>query len=166
MVTYNTRELKAVKEATTKDIHVRVRLWTSLPWHVPQNDIPDDLRPLPIQPRTKQNANKNAEVQEIERKQSSGPVPSSPLRARLANGYCGMTPATYFVDSVGNVISPSAVTDALTFASVDHIFPYSRGGLSRCLNRNLHPNGDSNLVMMQNESNKVKTDLFQQHFVR
>lgn len=164
---WNTRERKKVKDYTTRDMEVRVRLWARQHLIVPRSRILDDMPELQNQPSNRFDTNKSTKGQEIERKQASGPVPDSPFRRTFKNGYCGMTPATFFVDSFGNVISPSAVSDALTFASVDHIFPYSRGGLSKLLEgqQSGSGDGDSNFVMLQSESNKVKSHLCPQHFV-
>lgn len=79
-----------------------------------------------------------------------------------------MISATFYVDSFGNVVSPAAVTDTLTYANVDHVFPYSRGGLSKQLDsRNEVPElSDSNFMLIQNVSNRLKGNVFQQEYVR
>lgn len=118
---WNTREDIKIKHSTTQHPGVRERLWARLLDLVPQNEIPAELNASPPQARE----------QECQRKGSSGPTPNSAAKRVMPGGLFGMFPATFYLDFFGNVVSPSAVSGTLTWASVDHIFPYSRGGLSK-----------------------------------
>ncbi|MEW5310889.1 MAG: hypothetical protein WDW38_002645 [Sanguina aurantia] len=103
--------------------------------------------------------------------QRKGPVCApSKAQQKAIKGPCGMIPATFYVDFFGNVISPAAVMGTLTYANVDHVFPYSRGGLSRRLLaaeacKQAPELCDSNFMLLQHASNRLKGECLQQEFV-
>lgn len=163
---WNTREDPILKKNATVGVELRVRLWLSLQQLVPQGNIPEELQ-IPQHTLSKSTCNKeNSSIrgQEHQRAGSAGPTPNSPQQLLTQDGLCEMYSATYLEDSVGNVVSPAAVSGTICFASVDHVFPYSRGGLSKPLRGEDALKVDSNYVLMQHVSNKLKdSDLPQEH---
>lgn len=139
---------------------MRVRLWDRLSQLVTQDAVPKELR----RPNRE---GSQVKQQEHERSGPSGPAPSSPCPLQTPDGFVVRAPATFYLDFFGNVVSPAAVTGTLTFANVDHIFPYSRGGLSKGKGKQVSLEvSDSNLMLLQHVSNSFKEDHFQQSFVR
>lgn len=157
-----------MREKTTVKPEVRVRLWDRLQQIVPQHAIPLALQPGQLQPGPSQPANSSVVGQEMQRKGPPCAVPKSKEERKMSEGFFGMMPATFYVDSFGNVVSPAAVKDTLTYATVDHVFPYARGGLSKqpgsCIE--VPELSDSNFMLIQNISNQLKGSVFQQEYVR
>lgn len=168
---WNTRELVSKRNMTTTKLQVRVRLWMTLKQLVPQNMIPTQLQLQDNQPSSAHDyeaPEEHVTRQELQRNGPNVPTPGSRMYMASSDGNREMTPATFYVDLFNNVISPSAVRGTLTYASVAHVFPYSRGGLSTQPNQKLRGEEglDSNLMLVQHDSNCIIGSNLLQKFVK